>query len=426
MIARARSPLTSALSSVLPKMEIKTKGKVNIGFLAPLSGHLKSWGEPGLDGCEIWQERVNAEGGIRIGDRSYLVDIKSYDTQYHPDHAFKGLRKLVLEDDVQIILMVGGNDFTRAVRDFVNFHNVLTTTLLPTDLSPDTRTLFAPSEVHPIYNVTGVDWLKRDQPSLKTAVMCTQNDEHGLPSIATYRAAFEAAGIELLEERLFPISTTDFAGIVQDLLKKKPDILCWDTAYEPFVHEMTYQAFKQGFKGRIISCTCDNYQKLVARTSVDFMEGFVFQFPDFDDPRLLDADINFADPGEFYELFCSRYPGAWSAVSWEFVAALDLWKDAAERAQTFHSATIMAAIKIGGRGKHVFGDAVWWGRDLFGIDNALIGRWPVVTIQQGKARIVEYGSILGWWYAHGSVLIKHLRSLNLMWDQRERLLGDTA
>ena len=38
--------------------------------------------------------------------------------------------------------------------------------------------------------------------------------------------------------------------------------------------------------------------------------------------------------------------------------------------------------------KQVFGLAQWWGEELFGISNALVGDWPVVEIQNQKARIV--------------------------------------
>ncbi len=76
--------------------------------------------------------------------------------------------------------------------------------------------------MHPIYNVTGVEWLKRADPTLKTAALCAQRDLLGLPSIATYRAAFEAAGIELVAERLFEPDTNDFGAIVDELMAKKP------------------------------------------------------------------------------------------------------------------------------------------------------------------------------------------------------------
>ncbi len=52
--------------------------------------------------------------------------------------------------------MNGGNDLSPEVRSVIAAHRMLVATLLPSDLSPDIPTLIAPSEVHPIYNVTGV------------------------------------------------------------------------------------------------------------------------------------------------------------------------------------------------------------------------------------------------------------------------------
>ena len=139
-------------------------------------------------------------------------------------------------------------------------------------------------------------------------------------------AAFEAADIEIVSEILFPGSTDDVSPIVAEMMAAKPDILCWDTAYEPFVHALTEEAYKRGFEGQIISCTADDYPALIEKTSKDFMEGFVFQFPDFDDPALNNPQVNFERPNEFFAEFNERYPGSWSAVSWEYVSILDLWR----------------------------------------------------------------------------------------------------
>lgn len=419
MATKPRSPLSSALAVAIRDFGLGAEATLKVGFLAPLTGPVQAWAAPGLNGSLIWIERLNAAGGLKIGSRRYLVELVQYDTQYSPEVALQGLKKLIVEDGVKLILMIGGNDISANVRKFINQHRMLVATLLPSDLSPDTPTLIAPSEVHPIYNVTGVDWLKRSAPHLKTAAICAQRDLLGLPSIATYRAAFEAAGIDVVGECLFDANTTDFGPIVDALLESQPDILCWDTCYEPFVHALTVEAFKRGFRGRLLSCTCDNYGELIARTSTEFMEGFVFQFPDFDDARLRDATINFVEPAEFFQEFCRRFPGTWSAVSWEYASTLDLWKEAVQRARTFEPFSVLAALKIGGVGHHVFGDAKWWGRELFGIDNALVGNWPVVAICDGKAKIQEFGSIGDWWARHSQILIRHLRALDLMWDQRE-------
>ncbi|MEI9899540.1 MAG: ABC transporter substrate-binding protein [Hyphomicrobium sp.] len=195
---------------------------LKVGFLAPLTGKLKSWAEPGLNGCRIWRDTVNAAGGIKVGMRRFMVDLVPFDSKFQPELALAGVKKLINEDGVKFILMVGGNDFTEEVRSVVNKHRMLVATLLPSDLTPDAPTLVAPSEVHPIYNVTGVDWLARQAPGIKTVAMCAQDDLHGLPSLATYRAAFEVAGWDLVEEHLFPIETTDFGAIVDKLMAKNP------------------------------------------------------------------------------------------------------------------------------------------------------------------------------------------------------------
>jgi branched-chain amino acid transport system substrate-binding protein len=398
---------------------LESETVVKIGFLAPLSGPLRAWAAPGLNGAKIWVERVNASGGLKVGSRRHMLELVPFDTMYQPELALKGARQLIVEDGVKLILMIGGDDLSDGLRSLIKQHRMLVATLLPSDLSPDAPTLEAPSEVHPIYNVTGVSWLKRNRPEIRTAAMCAQSDLLGLPSIATYRAAFEVAGIELVAERLFEPSTTDFGPIVEYLMSAKPDLLCWDTAYEPFVHALTIEAFRRGFEGSFLSCTCDNYPELIERTSAAFMEGFVFQFPDFDDPRLEEGRVNFGDPGAFYAEFCRRFPGSWSAVSWEYASTLELWKAAVQRARSFEPFTVLATMKLGGVGHHAFGEAKWWGKDLFGIDNALVGDWPVVAIVDGKARIQEFCSITDWWAENSSTLVKHMRALDLMWDQRQ-------
>ena len=408
-------------ASAMPSLRVDTVTRaVHVGFLAPLSGEVSAWGRPGLDGCMIWADRVNERGGIRIGNQLYRVEIIAEDSRYDPSFALAGAKKLVLEDEVKFIMMLGGDTYP-AVQDFFNRFKMLVSTLLPSDLSPDTPYLIAPCEVHPIYNVTGVEWLRRNRPELKSAAICAQDDSLGLPSVATYRAAFKAAGIELRRQKLFPSDTVNFADIVTELLGADPDILCWDTCYEPFVHALTEEAYRQGFKGQFLSCTCDNYPELIQRTSRSYMEGFVFQFPDFDDPALNAHFVNFTKPNEFFEEYNERFPGEWSAVSWEYASILDLWKSAVEQAGSVEPLSVLAAMKAGGYGRHVFGDARWWGRKLFGLDHALVGNWPVVQIQDGKARIVDYGSIPDWWDKHGDLMIEEMRELRQMWDQRDAL-----
>jgi branched-chain amino acid transport system substrate-binding protein len=413
-----KSTAVTAVSAGVPGGAFAQDKVIRIGFLAPLTGPVAAWGKPGLDGCQIWAERVNAAGGITLADGNYTVEFVGYDDEYDPAKARTGATKLIREDGVSFIMMLGGDPWP-GVQPVAERTGMLFSTLLPSDLTPDTTTLIAPAEVHPIYNVTGVEWLAENRPELKTAVMCAQDDALGLPSVATYLAAFEAAGIEMLEEPLlFDPATTDFAPVVTRLMSTNPDIICLDTCYADYVHPICEQLFQQGYSGQIISCTADFYDQIIAKTSKEFMEGFIFQFPDFDDPALNADNINFEDPNGFFAEYNNRHPGEWGAVSWEYASIMDLWKAAAEKAGSANPEAVIAAMKEGGRGAHAFGEANWWGTELFGIDNALVGDWPVVVIEDGKAVIKGFKNIPAWYDKHGELLVKYMTEYGQMWNQR--------
>ncbi len=395
-------------AGLLPGRLLASGKSVRIGLLGPLSGPVAAWGKPGLDGSLLRAEWINAAGGVRIGGESLPIEIVAFDDEYDPALARIGARRLIRDEGVSFIMMLGGDSWP-GVEPVAQETGMLCSTLLPSDLSPATTTLIAPAEVHPIYNVTGVDWLARNRPELKTAAICAQDDVFGLPSVATYLAAFEAAGIRMTGEPLFfDPATADFAPLVRRMLSGGPQIVCLDTCYPDYVLPICEQLFQQGFAGQILSCTLDFYDRIIARTSEEFMEGTIFQFPDFDDPVLNRPGINFDRPNEFHAEYQRRHPGQWSSVSWQYAATMDLWKSAAEQAGTTVPAGVLAAMKEGGQRAHVFGPAEWWGEEVFGISNALVGNWPVVEVQKGRARIREFVSVTGWYDRHGGILKRHM------------------
>lgn len=402
----------------LPGSVFAAKQKtIKIGFLAPLTGECSGWGLPGLYGCEIWVEEVNAAGGIKVGGDQYLLELVSFDDEYHVDKALQGFKKLVMEHDVKIILMLGG-DTVPPVKRFMTKKKMLTTTLIPSDLGPEVPYLLAPCECHPIHVVPSALWMIENIPNLETFAMIAQQDAIGITSIATYRALFEAAGIKQIGENIFDVSTTDFAPIVSSLVAKKPDVFCMDALYSDFVNLVCVETYNKGYKSEMITCACDNYKAIIEKTSKEFMEGYLHDFPDFDDPAMNAPYINFKKPNEFFEEYNKRHPGTWGAVSWEYAAILELWKSAAEKAGSIEPMDVLDEMKAGGKAPHAFGDAIWWGKELFGIDNALVGNWPAVRCENGKMKIKEFRFIPEWLDANMDILIKHFEKLNQMYYQR--------
>ncbi len=122
---------------------------------------------------------------------------------------------------------------------------------------------------------------------------------------------------------------------------------------------------------------------------------------------------HFDGAAAFYKTYAERYPGAWTAVSWEYAAVLEMWKTAVGKAGTVDPVKVSEALRSLSPVPHVFGDAEWWGEEFFGVNSAALGKWPVVQMQNGKAVIVEMGDVRAWMDAHGDVLKKHLAALGL-------------
>ncbi|MEC7763047.1 MAG: ABC transporter substrate-binding protein [Pseudomonadota bacterium] len=401
----------------LPRLSVQGRAPIRIGVLVPMTGSEESWGRPGLEGCRIWADWINERGGMMVAGRRHTVELVVEDSALGEEAALDAARQMVEIHKVRLVMALGGPNMALAFA-YLMERRVLTATLLPSDLSPDHPTLIAPAEVHPFFNVTGVDWLARTHPGAERIALCSQTDPLGLPSLATYRAAFKVADRTIVSEVLYDNDTVDAEAIVAEMMAQDPDVLCWCSSPPLTVDALTEAAFRAGFRGRILACTCDNYQTLVARTSNDFMERFTFQFPDFDDPALEEAEFFFRQPKAFFDTYNARFPGVWSAVSWEYAAILDMWHDAVETADSLATSSVLAALKRGRHMPHTFGIAKWWGTEVYGIDNALVGDWPVVSIRNGKAVIEEFGSVLDWLETHKDILIKELGQVGQLWHQR--------
>lgn len=405
----------SAAALALPGMAAAEAKTVRVGALVPLTGDLALWGAPAKYGADVWAERINKAGGLKVGGESYSVEVVSFDGAYVAEKTLQGARSFV-DQDVKFTMIIGGDDWS-ALQDFSNRNKMLTSTLYVSDLNPDSTYLIAPVEVHPFYFGLGVEYLRKVEPEAKTVALCAQDDITGRSSLAYWRAGFDSHGFEIVSDAYFDNATTDFAPIVSALLSSKPDVVCLDTTYPAVALLLVEQLFIQGYKGRMLHAGLELLPDMVARTSKEFMEGSIAFFPRFDDASINAAASGLPDASGFYTAFDAAYPKSWNNTSWEFPAALEVWKQAVETAGTFDAEPLLASMKANPP-KHIFGPAKWWGKDLFGIDNALVGNWPIVTVKDGKPEIAALGDQVAWYDAHKDNVEKRFREEELMPDQK--------
>jgi len=79
-------------------------GKVSLGVVTAQSGPLAAPGKFQLNGFQLAVDDVNKAGGVRIGGKSYEVEIKVYDTRCAPAEGASAIQRLATVDKTPIVL----------------------------------------------------------------------------------------------------------------------------------------------------------------------------------------------------------------------------------------------------------------------------------------------------------------------------------
>lgn len=102
---------------------------VKIGLNIPMTGDYAPWGLPGLYGCNIVANNINAAGGVEIGGETYMIEPVGYDHGYDTEKAITGYNTL-RHDDCKMIMMLGGST-VGSIIGRAQRNKMLVSTLLP-------------------------------------------------------------------------------------------------------------------------------------------------------------------------------------------------------------------------------------------------------------------------------------------------------
>ncbi|MFC1950541.1 ABC transporter substrate-binding protein, partial [Chloroflexota bacterium] len=386
---------------------------VKLGFLATLSGPVAPWGLPGLYGAEMWVDDFNDAGGMQIGGDTYIIELIPYDDEFTASKAVTGAKKLVLEDKVNFLLQMISPP-SHAAAPFLTEEKMLSSVMIASDTRPDFPYMVNLVETYPLNMLALYDYVAKKYPEAKTVAMSNPDDKSCRIAACYTRAGWEAAGIEVVYDEFYDPETLDYTPIATAMLASGADIMCWDSAYPNAGLALTEEAYYQGWDGPIASCTFDLYRDAIDIVGKEYLEGYTYVYPDFDySSHILTPEFN-----AFYDKYNELYPGTWSCVSWEYADVIKIWARYAERADSIDPLTVLAAMKADPNPVHPFGPGRWLGTEIMGIDNSLVGAWPVGEIQDGNSVIVEMVDLADWYYNNIDLAVKHLEMEGYLWYQQ--------
>ncbi len=200
---------------------------ITIGLSMELTGPFAVVGKTGLLAMQIWQQDVNAKGGLL--DRP--VKLVYYDDQSNPANVPGIYTKLIDVDKVDLLVSSYGTNltvpampvaiqhnrlffglFALAAND--NFHYPRYFSMLP--LGPDPQKTFAKGFF---------ELAMAQKPKPKTIAIVGADAEFQHKATDSARDASKAAGVKIVYDRAYPPNTVDFTPIVRAIEAAQPDLV---------------------------------------------------------------------------------------------------------------------------------------------------------------------------------------------------------
>ena len=200
---------------------------IRIGFSMALTGGAASNGKVALLAMKIWEEDVNAQGGL-LGRPVKLV---YYDDQSQPSNVPGIYTKLLEVDKVDLVAGPYSTVMTAPAMPIVMGRNMVLVSLTALNVNaqfhypkyfamvqtgPDTTLAFSRG----FFNAASAQ-----NPKPGTVAIAASDQEFSKTAADGARANAGKAGFKIVYDKAYPPTTTDFSPIVRAIQATEPDIL---------------------------------------------------------------------------------------------------------------------------------------------------------------------------------------------------------
>ena len=267
--------LATAASFLIVNSAQAANPTLKIGFVGVTSGPAASWGISNQRSMETGAAIINDNGGIKIGKKTYDIEIVSFDDQKDPKRAIAGMEKMA-QQGIHYVVGPNVDDGAAAVRpvaekqDIMYFPYAFPKSLYVMPASNAVLGMVANYQSGPaIYK-----YLK-EQRGVKTVAFIAANESDPLSQREGGVAAAEALGLEVISKSVtYQVDTTDFTPVVIPIVKLQPDLLVLSGVAPANAPQIIRSARELGFKGIVSTETAQDAQVLMEGAG-DLANGFI-------------------------------------------------------------------------------------------------------------------------------------------------------
>jgi branched-chain amino acid transport system substrate-binding protein len=303
---------------------LQAQETLKIGMVAPFSGPGAPWGAVWKRTAMLEQEKINAAGGLQVGEKRTKVEFIYEDDKYSGAGGRMAAEKLIFKDKVKFIVGPISSASRQAWQEISKTNNIVVcgNTYTRSVMGPDHPDFFRPS-------VTGVEQapcyykiISERYSQIRKVAIVNRSDVTGTDSVKDSRRAARYLGFRILTEDFYEPGTKDFYPLLTRVLAKMPDIIDFGSSSAGDIFLMVKQARELGYTGRTLSLALIPVKEFCAVAGKRSAEGHIYNVmaPPFMTPAALEYQK-------------------------EYVKRFGEWDEYAPKARTYTNALIRGIIK---------------------------------------------------------------------------------
>jgi branched-chain amino acid transport system substrate-binding protein len=368
-------------ASAIPTLASPTRAAetLKIGAIGSLSGGGTAWGLAIKRGAELALDEVNQAGGLKVGGKTYNLELLMYDDQYTGQGGKTAAERLVFQDKVKYIVGPIGSNPVLSTMEVTTPQKVLlmsngyTPKILDNEHKASYNFRFTLTNLE--YAPSMMKWVKENLKVTKVGIL-VPNDAIGQSVAPPLVKLYQENGIQTVVD-YYERGSKEFSPLITRLMAAGIDGFDINFNAPGEAGLMVKQARQIGYDKLIYQMGGPSVPEII-EVAGQQAEGFIsYEMFDFEAPT--------AQP--FVKAYAAKYgKGIINSQTPAFYNATKILLEAIRRAETIDDTTKIrdTVEKLTGYDPGIYGPVRWTGKAVYGVDHQLALPFYVVEVKGGK------------------------------------------
>lgn len=200
---------------------------ITIGFTSSSTGASSALARAQRQGFELWRDQINSNGGIRVDDETYKIELVSYDDQSLPARVQQLYSRLVLQDAVNFLFGPSSSRLTKPASVVSEQYGKI---MLSSDAADGkifmlgNKYLFQTATPASRFLLSTLRLIRNEAPQARIALVYA-NDPYSRTAAESASRAASEMGLDVVLDEAYSPHESDFSTLLRKVASSRADVL---------------------------------------------------------------------------------------------------------------------------------------------------------------------------------------------------------